>query len=193
MNMRKVLAILLSACSLFFSAQAGPKRPACWHPIVNAIYFYDRAHDYYEFTNFYRARIVMPDSAGRPVSWPTTEHYFQAMKFVHMPRLMERIRACTHAREAFKYAQAHYAQIRADWPQVKYEIMHRAVLAKFKQHPSLARLLVSTRKSTLVEDAGGNDAHWGAGPDYTGSNHLGRILMHVRRELTTGRVHPYKP
>lgn len=65
--------------------------------------------------------------------------------------------------------------------------MLKAVRTKFNQNPQLRDLLLNTRNATLVEDAGANDAIWGAGADYWGTNHLGRILMHVRDELRAGQ------
>lgn len=70
--------------------------------------------------------------------------------------------------------------------------MLKAVRAKFDQ-PPLKNVLLGTGNAVLVENAGANDSVWGAGADFMGTNHLGRILMHVRDELRTGQQKPYVP
>ena len=71
--------------------------------------------------------------------------------------------------------------------------MLKAIRAKFSQDPNLRNSLLDTDNQVLVEDAGQRDNVWGAGADYMGTNHLGRILMHVRDELRTGQQRPYNP
>ena len=63
--------------------------------------------------------------------------------------------------------------------------MREAVRAKFRQHPSLRTLLLSTADAYIVEHSR-NDAYWGDGGDGSGKNMLGRILMEVREELRGG-------
>jgi ribA/ribD-fused uncharacterized protein len=72
--------------------------------------------------------------------------------------------------------------LRADWEMVKLGIMAAAVLKKFTTHAEPRGLLLSTRERPLVEAAPG-DYFWGAGQDGAGENHLGRILMDVRRQI----------
>jgi ribA/ribD-fused uncharacterized protein len=72
--------------------------------------------------------------------------------------------------------------IRTDWEYAKDEIMYQAVLQKFKTHPALADLLVSTVVQDIVENAPG-DYYWGCGKDGTGLNKLGNILMRVRSNI----------
>ena len=71
--------------------------------------------------------------------------------------------------------------------------MLKAIRAKFSQHADLKNMLLNTDNQILVEDAGQHDNVWGAGANYMGINHLGRILMHVRDELRTGQQRPYNP
>jgi ribA/ribD-fused uncharacterized protein len=70
--------------------------------------------------------------------------------------------------------------LRADWEQVKDEIMLRAVRAKFTQHADLAALLLATGDALIVEHTR-RDRYWGG--DGAGANRLGQILMRVRDEL----------
>ncbi|CAF5156590.1 unnamed protein product, partial [Rotaria magnacalcarata] len=41
--------------------------------------------------------------------------------------------------------------IRPDWSSVKHDVMFKACLAKFEQHPKLKQLLLSTEGRPIVE------------------------------------------
>jgi len=72
--------------------------------------------------------------------------------------------------------------IKSNWDEIRDNIMYKAVLAKFTQHPELKELLLSTNDSILIEHTR-NDSYWGDGGDRSGENMLGKILMKVRDEL----------
>jgi ribA/ribD-fused uncharacterized protein len=164
--------------------------PNNWFGIPGAIYFYDRNQPYFEFTNFFESPIWLDNKW-----WPTTEHYYQAAKFSHNHQLQIQIQQARSARDAFNIAQQNRNQIRRDWQQVNLGIMLNALRAKFAQNQNLKTLLLSTGNAPLVENAGANDTFFGAGADGKGTNHLGRLLMHVRAELA-GQIPygtPYQP
>jgi len=142
------------------------------------IRFYNRDDPYYEFTNFYRAPI---QADGH--TWPTTEHYFQAQKFVGTPYVGV-IRKLTSAREAFQLARDPKVSRwrRSDWDGVKDDIMLKALRLKFMQHDKLRRKLLETADKTLIEHTS-NDSYWGDGGDGSGRNMLGKLLMQVRGDL----------
>jgi hypothetical protein len=75
--------------------------------------------------------------------------------------------------------------LRAEWEQIKDEVMCRAVRKKFETHPQLRELLLATGDVEITENAPG-DYYWGCGKDGSGQNKLGQILMHVRDELRAG-------
>ena len=117
--------------------------------------------------------------------WPTTEHYFQAMKFPTRPEHQEKIRTnknpviakrCGRAKDGF----------RPDWESAKDNVMYKALVAKFTQHPLLAQQLDATGEALLVEHTT-RDKYWGDGGDggtgEKGRNTLGRLLVRVRAEL----------
>lgn len=166
-------------------AVSKPRVPSLWGPhLPNHIYFYQSGKPYYEFTNFYPAQVTIDGKV-----WPTTEHYFQAQKFAGYPHIQEMVRKLRTPREAFNMTRdAQYNQYKVNQKQwddsLRFEAMTNAVRAKFNQHANLKNILIGTGDAILVEDAGAHDAIWGAGADYRGQNHLGRILMHIRDELT---------
>jgi N-glycosidase YbiA len=110
--------------------------------------------------------------------WNTTEHYFQAQKFVGTPHL-EQIRSVNTPKDAANIGRNRSLPLRQDWEQVKDEIMFRAVLCKFQIHLDIRGILLGTSDQPIVENAP-NDYYWGCGKDGTGKNQLGLTLMRVR-------------
>ncbi|KAL5516930.1 hypothetical protein EMCRGX_G002381 [Ephydatia muelleri] len=150
----------------------------------NEILFYNRGERYFEFTNFAEYPILLDDE-----EWPTTEHYFQAQKFIGTP-YFKYIRTLQTPRDAFSLSrQPQVSQwLRDDWEQVKLDIMYKALLAKFFQHSNLRDMLLKTGEKKLIEHTS-NDSYWGDGGNGTGQNHLGRLLMKVRSELEPDANH----
>ena len=124
--------------------------------------------------------------------WPTTEHYFQAQKFVGTP-YEQVIGDLSTPREAFDFSRKPEVHCwrRNDWEQVKEDVMKKALLAKFTQHHKLCLMLFSTRNRELVEHTS-NDRYWGDGGDGSGQNRLGYLLMLVREELRQLQLSAHK-
>lgn len=141
-----------------------------------AIEFYSTQDEYGEFSNFAAFPFTLD---GR--RWPTSEHYFQAMKFKDETH-SEKIRKAKSPMIAARLGRSRKVKIRRDWESAKINIMRRAVRAKFETHEELQSLLLSTGEEKIIEDAQG-DAFWGCGADGKGKNWLGRILMELREEL----------
>jgi len=118
--------------------------------------------------------------------WPTVEHFFQAAKFPGHAHA-ERIRRAATPREAKRLGRTRQVKLRADWEQVKDDLMRRAVLAKFTQHADLRAILLDTGEEVLVENSP-IDSYWGAGRSGDGRNMLGVILMEVRNTLRGGKA-----
>lgn len=75
-------------------------------------------------------------------------------------------------------------QLRPDWEEVKAALMEEIVRAKFSQNPELKAKLLATGEIPLIEGNTWGDTCWGVDlRTGEGDNHLGRILMQVRREL----------
>ncbi|MDZ4395436.1 NADAR family protein [Cypionkella sp.] len=142
----------------------------------DTIYFYAQTERYAEFSNFAPYGVALDG-----VWWPTTEHFFQAQKFMDAD-YREKIRREQRPKAAKELGMTRAYPLRADWEEIKDDIMHRAVLAKFQTHAKLAALLLSTGDKMIVENAPW-DAYWGCGPDGTGQNKLGQILMTVREQV----------
>jgi len=125
--------------------------------------------------------------------WPTTEHYFQAMKFgpyedaeghLHpgSPEVVERIRAAATAMGAAKMGRNRQYPLRPDWDQARVDVMRRALRAKFTQNAGIREQLLQTYPRHIIEDSP-TDYYWGCGADGTGENMLGQLLVELRNEL----------
>jgi hypothetical protein len=113
--------------------------------------------------------------------WVTSEHYFQAQKFVDTPYL-EKVWQTKTPKDAANMGRNRSLPLRSDWEQVKDDVMRKAVLQKFRTHAEIREILLSTGDEVLVENSP-IDYYWGCGKDGSGKNKLGQILMEVRELL----------
>ena len=140
------------------------------------IYFYAARDAYGCFSNFSDHGITLGDGF-----WPTTEHYFQAQKFLGTPHV-EVIRRAKTPNDAARLGRQRTRPLRADWESVKDDVMRGAIRAKFTQHDDCRRELLGTGDAPLVEKTTG-DCYWGCGTNGDGKNMLGKILVELRAEL----------
>lgn len=83
-------------------------------------------------------------------------------------------------------------KMRADWENVKADVMWRVLLAKFAQHPLATDILMATGDSRIYEGNTWYDQVWGVTEEFTGKkaakgsgvwvgqNILGEMLMEIR-------------
>lgn len=72
--------------------------------------------------------------------------------------------------------------LRPDWNDIKVNVMYEIVKDKFSRNPELRVKLLNTGDLQLVEGNYWGDTFWGVF-NGKGENHLGKILMQVRKEL----------
>ena len=161
------------------------------------IRFYGRTLNpkYWPFSNFYHA--PFKDNTG--TIWPTTEHYFQAMKFLpgsvdDQGRFIRKVICyASTPKIAAGLGRNRSFPLREDWNNevpglegkgvlVKDAYMYRALTYKFTQHDFLRELLIGTNDAEIIE-ASPVDFYWGEGKDGSGKNILGKLLMQLREEL----------
>lgn len=166
------------------------------------VLFYKPNEDYYEFSNFYKTDILYQGKI-----YPTSEHLYQAMKFMKDPndkKAMEYadiIRQQSTPNKAFVLANQKTGggykwrldlndiikryqdvKMRSDWEESKIKIMKDILLLKFKD-PKLKKLLLDTGDKIIIEDSP-RDSFWGIGKKRDGKNMLGLLLMEVRTTST---------
>lgn len=140
------------------------------------VYFYSKNDQFGNFSNFSPHGFELDGKY-----WPTVEHYFQAQKFAGTG-YEEHVRRAPTPQEARTRGRSREHPLRADWEDVKLDLMRRAVLRKFESHGELRDLLLSTGDEELIESSP-MDYFWGCGAKGTGQNWLGRILMETRALL----------
>lgn len=126
-------------------------------------------------SNFWGATII---SEG--YVFPSAEHFYQASKCVREEDILKFVH---HAQPYLSAGGAkklgRQIWIRDDWDEIKLDVMHYIVEAKFTQNPSLKTMLKATGDRQLIEGNTWGDIYWGV-CNGVGENHLGRILMTVR-------------
>ena len=126
-------------------------------------------------SNFYPTKITIDGK-----EYPSTEHYYQAMKFTD-PELREKIQTASSPGKAKKMARSN--QPREDWHDISLEVMKRALRVKFN-NPKLRQKLLATGDSILQEGNTWGDEFWGVNLNTgEGKNHLGKLLMRLRQEF----------
>lgn len=166
----------------------------------NTIKFYEKKDPYYEFSNYAEYPVTIEG-----ISYKTTEHYYQAQKFIYegancsnleyaelirsqkTPN-MARILGTQEIKQNFAWAKAlrikideYKGKVISDpkWDLHKIDVMRVALKHKFEQHPRLARLLKETGDKEIIEDSP-RDYFWGIGRLGNGQNWLGKLLMELR-------------
>ena len=123
---------------------------------MKEIKFY-KVHDEYGFmSNF----APYPFSDGSKI-WPTSEHYFQAQKFL-VPEIQEKIRQIASPMDAALEGRNRQNPLRSDWEEIKDGVMLQALRMKFSQNPEIAKELLATRDAIIIEHTQ-NDAYWAVG------------------------------
>ena len=133
--------------------------------------------EHFYLSNYYEVLPTLLEYKGRKSS--STEAAFQAAKcaFEGDANLIAGMRPNDAKRNGRQVV------MRADWDTVRIIEMYQIVKAKFEQNPDLAEKLIATGNALLVEGNNWHDTFWGVDVKDGGENHLGEILMQVRREL----------
>lgn len=138
-----------------------------------AIYFYRVNDEYGCFSNFSKHGFELDGKY-----WMTSEHYFQAKKFIGN-EYEEEVRMSSTPMEAANMGRDRSKPLRKDWEEVKDDIMRKAVLEKFKANNDAKKILLLTGDEEIIEKTT-KDYYWGCGENGTGKNMLGKILMETR-------------
>ena len=123
-------------------------------------------------SNFYSAEICV-DS----ITYSSVEHAYQAMK-TEDKGVRRRVSLMT-AKEAKKFGKT--VKLRDNWDNIKISIMRDLLKLKFS-NPKLKNLLLETGTELIEEGNYWHDTFWGI-YNNKGENHLGLLLMEIRKEL----------
>lgn len=144
--------------------------------MADKILFYSTVGEFGCFSNFSRHNFEI-----NGVLWPTSEHFFQAMKTNDVAK-QEAIRAAKTPAEAARMGRDRSLGLRPDWDEIREDVMMTALRAKFTSNEAIKRILLNTNDREIVEHTN-KDAYWGDGGNGTGRNRLGALLMALRGEF----------
>ena len=131
-------------------------------------------------SNFYISEIKYEDQL-----FPSSEHAYQAAKTTDKALREILTDAGVSAGQAKRVGRQF--KLRDGWDDIKADIMKDIVRLKFFRNSGLALKLIDTGDATLIEGNTWGDVFFGV-CDGVGENHLGKILMHVRKELNDGKL-----
>jgi ribA/ribD-fused uncharacterized protein len=77
---------------------------------------------------------------------------------------------------------AHGVVLRADWDDIKVQMMYEINLEKYTRHEYLKEKLIATGTRHLEETNWWGDQYWGVCKG-AGQNQLGKVLMQIREEI----------
>lgn len=135
--------------------------------------------DYFRGEYGFLSNMYSAKTTWEGVTYPTSEHAFVASK-TDNPFIRARIAAIKQPGEAKVFGRT--VKLCQGWNQNKFQIMYEIILAKFTQNGGLKEKLLATGTAELIEGNTWKDFTWGV-CDGQGENHLGKILMRVRKEL----------
>ena len=120
---------------------------------------------------------------GTDYVFPTVEHYYQAMKFYASDKRFDVILKLKNPDEVRLLTKTAEYKInrRKDFDINKFNIMEKALYAKFIQNPDAAELLKSTGDAILIKSCPVcYKCGFGEG---SGMNRMGKVLMKIRSEI----------
>lgn len=142
-----------------------------------AVYFYTPR--YYAFDNFSAFGVEIWDRY-----FPTVEHAYQWKKYSESnPDIANQIITARSAYETKKISDANKDSFDISWHEKKLVCMEEIIRAKLDQHEKVKRLLLETEDREIIENSP-TDSFWGIGEHGDGENHMGKIWMKLRSELT---------
>lgn len=130
--------------------------------------------EYRWLSNFWLSPIMFED-----LEYPTVENAYQAAKTKGDRKLFSRCSPRLAKEEGRK------VNLREDWDNVKLLVMYELLEYKFLKNTFLAKKLIDTNDIELIEGNTWGDIFWGV-CNGKGENHLGRILMDIRKTLKEG-------
>lgn len=128
-------------------------------------------------SNFYPSSVTDEDD----ITYPTVEHYFQAMKTLDKA---QRFNMAIQSTPGKAKRLGRKCNLRPDWESIKDSIMEDALRKKFSD-PILKKALLDTGDEYLEEGNTWGDQYWGV-YNGIGKNKLGKLLMKLREEIKKG-------
>lgn len=119
------------------------------------------------------------------VFWKTSEHYYQAQKFMDSDTKI-RIQNAETPKIASTIGRDRKLNLRSDWEEVKQDVMFDAVYYKFKQNKDILQKLLDTGNARIVE-ATVKENYWGCGPNNDGKIIMEKFLLKLEKNFVQNR------
>jgi ribA/ribD-fused uncharacterized protein len=133
--------------------------------------------EYRFLSNFWPCKVVLDGE-----TYASVEHAFQAAK-TRNAEVRKKIQAAKSPGEAKRMGRLVY--LRDGWEEGKIGVMDYLIMHKFHDNPELGEKLFNTGNEELQEGNYWHDTFWGVDLNTgKGENHLGKILMNVRKTLS---------
>lgn len=116
------------------------------------------------------------------IFYPSVEHAYQAAKWPVDQREQFLGVTAAKAKHIGKEAPSFNAK---KWDKNKVALMAALCRQKFTNNEKLKQMLLMTEDCLLEERNSWHDLFWGTNDYGVGENHLGKILMNIRHDLTT--------
>lgn len=127
-------------------------------------------------SNFYMASTIYEG-----LEYPSAEHAYQASKSLNLAerKYIQKLETARKAKRAGRKVK-----LRPDWEAIKLDVMSAIVKSKFTRHPHLKSMLLKTGNAEIQEGNLWGDSFWGVDLETKhGQNHLGKILMNLRKQF----------
>lgn len=119
------------------------------------------------------------------ISYFTTENFYQAMKTLDKEKRLHISTLTPGKAKRYGNPENGFITVREDWLDIKLSIMEYALREKFAQD-FYKRILLATGDMYIEETNTWNDQFFGCTPDGVGLNHLGKLIMQIRKDLQNG-------
>jgi ribA/ribD-fused uncharacterized protein len=139
---------------------------------------------FYIYFSPYTAHTIEIDG----VVFPTVEHAYQCQRYTD-PKIIEEIKNAKSPVKAWetssKYKRLQIPEFKNE--EYKLQVMKKLMLLKALQHEEIRKALIDSKDLKIVKHIvtyPPGDGFWDDGEDGNGLNHMGRMWMEIRDELS---------
>jgi len=159
-------------------------------PSADVIRFSNKMDNEYKLFDTYAPTPITITTAGEEDTFPTLEHYYQAIKFRGSdPEWYKQVRDAPTPAKARDMGADKTHTSDSTFSSSRINIMKRGLEKKFYPNEKLKALLLSTGDKKLIQASPVN-SFWGEGAEKKGENHLGKLLMALRSEIKEAEEMP---
>jgi type I restriction enzyme S subunit len=137
------------------------------------------------FGGFSNMHAGFPFKVGE-IDIPSTENYYQAMRFPRIPDFQRRIISEPKPMLSKRMTYSRVKDSRKDWFDVNIALMRHSLRLKYGHHPDEIQELFKQADGKPIVEISSRDDFWGTfrkGEVLVGQNILGRLWMELRDEV----------